>query len=80
MMNNALREIVSSSVGVEGAEGAEEAFEGLFDDFDTSSTRLGKTVADRNKRILQLMDGIGNMDLGDTEDARVDLLATPTSS
>lgn len=60
ILHNTLDAIEHSSVGF----AAEEDFQGLFDDFDTSSKRLGGTVGERNKRLLKLMDGIGNMDLG----------------
>lgn len=60
ILSNTLSAIEASSAG----SPAEEDFKGLFDDFDTSSKRLGNSVANRNKRLLQLMDGIGGMDLG----------------
>ncbi|MBQ2681996.1 MAG: type I restriction-modification system subunit M [Eggerthellaceae bacterium] len=68
ILHNTLDAIEHSSVGF----AAEEDFQGLFDDFDTSSKRLGGTVGERNKRLLKLMDGIGNMDLGHFGDNRVD--------
>jgi len=68
LLSNTLSAIEASSVGFE----SEEDFRGLFDDFDTSSKRLGNTVANRNKRLLQLMDGIGEMDLGDFGENRID--------
>ncbi|MBR3328152.1 MAG: relaxase/mobilization nuclease domain-containing protein [Atopobiaceae bacterium] len=57
LLSNTLSAIEASSVGFE----SEEDFRGLFDDFDTSS-----------KRLLQLMDGIGGMDLGDFGENRID--------
>ena len=68
LLSNTLSAIEASSVGFD----SEEDFRGLFDDFDTSSKRLGNTVAMRNKRLLQLMDGIGSMDLGDFGENRID--------
>lgn len=68
LLSNTLSAIEASSVGFE----SEEDFRGLFDDFDTSSKRLGNSVAMRNKRLLQLMDGIGGMDLGDFGENRID--------
>jgi type I restriction enzyme M protein len=35
--------------------------------------RLGGTVAQRNKRLFQLMDGVARLDLGDTEERRIDI-------
>ena len=68
ILHNTFNAIEHSSVGF----AAEEDFRGLFDDFDTSSKRLGGTVKERNERLLKLMDGIGGMDLGDFGDNRVD--------
>ena len=45
---------------------------GLFDDFDVNSNKLGATVAKRNEHIIQLMDGIGDMKLGDYQDNTID--------
>ena len=67
-LSNTLSAIERSSVGFP----SEEDFKGLFDDFDTSSKRLGNSVAARNKTLLALMDGIGGMDLGDFGERRID--------
>ena len=67
-LSNTLSAIERSSVGFP----SEEDFKGLFDDFDTSSKRLGNSVAARNKTLLALMDGIGTMPLGDFGDNRID--------
>lgn len=45
---------------------------GLFDDFDVNSNKLGATVAKRNEHLIQLMDGIGDMKLGDYQDNTID--------
>lgn len=68
MLHNTLTAIEHSSNGYP----AEEDFRGLFDDFDTSSMRLGNSVPARNETLLKLLNGIGNMDLGDTQDRRID--------
>ena len=68
ILANTLSAIESSSAGYE----SEEDFRGLFDDFDTSSKRLGNSVPNRNRRLLQLMNGVGNMDLGDFGESRID--------
>lgn len=52
---------------------SEQTFRGLFDDFDTSSGRLGATVALRNQRLYALMDGVGRLNLGDDDERRIDL-------
>lgn len=37
---------------------SEVDFKGLFDDIDVNSNKLGATVAERNERLVKLMDGI----------------------
>lgn len=51
---------------------SEEDFAGLFDDFDVNSNKLGATVAKRNEKLVKLLDGIGDMDLGDYKDNTID--------
>lgn len=52
---------------------SEADFSGLFDDFDVNSNKLGPTVAKRNERLIKLLDGIGNMNLGDFKDQTIDI-------
>lgn len=58
---NIFRNIENSTKGAK----SEKAFKGLFDDYDTSSNKLGGTVKERNKRLVALLNGINNMNLGD---------------
>lgn len=51
---------------------SEEDFKGLFDDVDVNSNRLGGTVADRNKLLVKLLHGVGDMKLGDYKDNTID--------
>lgn len=44
---------------------SEKCFDGLFDDFNVNSNMLGPTVQRRNERLVKLLDGIGDMALGD---------------
>ena len=37
---------------------SEHDIKGLFDDFDTTSNRLGNTVADKNKRLAAIIKGV----------------------
>ena len=37
-------------------------FKGLFDDIDTTSNRLGGTVAEKNKRLTDILTGIAQID------------------
>ncbi|WP_456480051.1 type I restriction-modification system subunit M, partial [Nautilia sp.] len=52
---------------------SEEDIKGLFADFDTTSNRLGKTVAEKNKRLTAVLQGVAGLDFGDFEDSKIDL-------
>ena len=58
----------------ESAKGSqsEGSFAGLFDDFDVNSNKLGSTVAKRNERLVKLLDGIADMNLGSVKDHDID--------
>lgn len=60
--------IEKSSVGTK----SEKDFKGLFEDYDVNSNKLGGTVAERNKRLKALLDGINSMKLGDINDHSID--------
>jgi type I restriction enzyme M protein len=51
---------------------SEDDFKGLFDDIDVNSNKLGSTVAKRNEKLVKLLDGIGDMKLGDYKDNSID--------
>lgn len=51
---------------------SEADFEGLFDDFDVNSNKLGATVAKRNENLCKLLDGIADMNLGDVKNHDID--------
>jgi type I restriction enzyme M protein len=58
----------------ESAKGseAENDFAGLFDDFDVNSNKLGSTVAKRNEKLVKLLNGVAEMNLGDVKDHSID--------
>ena len=58
----------------ESANGSvsEDDFKGLFDDIDVNSNKLGATVAKRNDKLCKLLDGIGDMKLGNYQDNTID--------
>ena len=62
------RAIEESSRGSE----SEDDFKGLFDDIDVNSKKLGNTVAQRNERLVKLMNGVGEMKLGDYQSNTID--------
>lgn len=51
---------------------SEDDFAGLFNDFDVNSNKLGATVAKRNDKLVKLLNGIGDMKLGDYQDNTID--------
>jgi type I restriction enzyme M protein len=51
---------------------SEDNFKGLFDDIDVNSNKLGGTVAKRNEKLVKLLNGVGDMKLGDYQDNTID--------
>ncbi|SHE25474.1 n-6 adenine-specific dna methylases signature [Actinomyces glycerinitolerans] len=43
--------------------GAESDLRGLFDDVDVNSNKLGSTVAQRNEKLVRIINAVGNLDL-----------------
>jgi len=52
---------------------SERDIKGLFADFDTTSNRLGNTVADKNARLAAVLKGVAGLDFGDFADNHIDL-------
>ncbi|NJD39464.1 MAG: type I restriction-modification system subunit M [Geobacter sp.] len=52
---------------------SERDIKGLFADFDTTSNRLGNTVADKNRRLAAVLKGVAGLDFGDFDDSHIDL-------
>lgn len=50
---------------------AEADLRGLFDDVDVNSTKLGNTVAERNAKLVKIMDAVGDLPL-DHGSAQID--------
>jgi type I restriction enzyme M protein len=46
---------------------------GLFADFDTTSNRLGNTVADKNTRLAAVLKGVEKLSFGNFEESQIDL-------
>ena len=51
---------------------SEDDFEGLFDDIDVNSNKLGPSVDKRNQRLVKLLNGVGDMQLGDYQNHTID--------
>ena len=67
-LESVFRHIEESAKGSE----AESDFEGLFDDFDVNSNKLGSTVAKRNEKLVKLLNGVADMKLGSVQDHNID--------
>ena len=52
---------------------SEDDIKGLFADFDTTSSRLGNTVENKNKRLAAVIKGVEELDFGSFENNRIDL-------
>lgn len=52
---------------------SEQDIKGLFADFDTTSSRLGNTVENKNKRLAAVLNGVAELNFGDFEDNQIDL-------
>ena len=52
---------------------SEMDIKGLFADFDTTSNRLGNTVADKNTRLAAVLKGVAGLSFGNFEDNQIDL-------
>ena len=51
---------------------SEDDIKGLFDDLDVNSSKLGPTVAKRNEKLVKLLNGVGEMNLGAVKDHTFD--------
>lgn len=58
----------------ESAQGSESegSYAGLFDDYDVNSNKLGSTVAKRNEKLVKLLSGVANMNLGSVHNHDID--------
>ena len=67
-LEGVFRHIEESAKGHE----SESDFAGLFDDIDVNSNKLGGTVAKRNDKLVKLLNGVGDMNLGNYKDNTID--------
>ncbi len=65
---NIFKAIEGSAIGSQ----AEEDIKGLFDDVDTTNNRLGGTVAEKNKRLADILIGISGINFGDFKESDID--------
>ena len=67
-LESVFRNIEQSAVG----SPSEDCFKGLFDDYDVNSNKLGATVIKRNEKLLKLLDGVADMNLGAVSEHSID--------
>jgi type I restriction enzyme M protein len=72
-LNTDLAEIFSSIENSANGYTSEKDIKGLFADFDTTSSRLGNTVKDKNRRLAAVIKGIERLDFGDFYNSHIDL-------
>lgn len=71
-LNETLERIFNNIEASAQGTDSEDDFKGLFDDIDVNSNKLGGSVAKRNERLVALMDGVANMNLGNYQDNTID--------
>ena len=65
---NIFKDIEGSAIGFQ----SEDDIKGLFEDVDTTSNRLGGTVTEKNKRLADILTGIGEINFGDFKNNDID--------
>ena len=71
-LNTDLANIFTAIEGSAVGFPSEEAIKGLFKDLDTTSDRLGATVAEKNKRLCDILKGIAEIDFNDFQSNDID--------
>ena len=71
-LNDTLEKIFKNIEASAQGSNSEDNFKGLFDDIDVNSNKLGGTVAKRNEKLVKLINGVGEMKLGDYKDNTID--------
>ena len=73
-LNETLEKVFKAIEGSAQGTDSEDDFKGLFDDIDVNSNKLGATVTKRNEKLVKLLDGIGDMKLGNYQDNTIDAI------
>lgn len=72
-LNTALKTIFDAIESSANGYPSEPDIKGLFADFDTTSTRLGNTVPEKNRRLAAVLKGVEELNFGEFEDNQIDL-------
>ena len=71
-LNETLERVFNNIENSAKGSESEDDFSGLFDDVDVNSNKLGATVTKRNEKLVKLINGIGDMKLGNYQDNTID--------
>jgi len=72
-LNTDLKAIFDAIESSANGYDSEQDIKGLFADFDTTSTRLGNAVPDKNSRLAAVLKGVEELNFGHFEDNQIDL-------
>jgi type I restriction enzyme M protein len=72
-LNTDLKAIFDAIESSANGYASEPDIKGLFADFDTTSTRLGNTVEQKNRRLAAVLKGVEELNFGSFEDSQIDL-------
>lgn len=72
-LNTDLKAIFDSIESSANGYASEKSIKGLFADFDTTSTRLGNTVENKNSRLAAVLKGVEKLNFGSFEEHEIDL-------
>ena len=72
-LNTDLKAIFTDIENSANGYDSEQDIKGLFADFDTTSTRLGNTVEEKNKRLVSILNGVSELNFGKFEESQIDL-------
>lgn len=72
-LNTDLKQIFTDIQNSANGYPSEQDIKGLFDDFDTTSSRLGNSVPEKNQRLAAVLHGIAELNFGSFEETKIDL-------
>lgn len=72
-LNTDLARIFAAIESSANGYASEQDIKGLFADFDTTSNRLGNTVADKNRRLADVLKGVAKLEFGSFDNSHIDL-------
>lgn len=72
-LNETLQRVFKNIEGSAVGTPSEDDIKGLFDDLDVNSSKLGNTIVNRNKKLVALLNAIGDLPLGNFADNSIDL-------